>query len=218
MSIAGQSSTTPLYPPLSDADLIPDSAVSTSLEDEFEHEQIADRRAQLVSSVETPSTVALYGPWGSGKSSIFPLVKEKLDNAPGAYRLVRYDAWRFSGTSLKRHFVLNAARELAKYESETQSTDWVTERLYETSTASRFAWQKVLKKFALAGLISGVALAIVGVVAGWSGSGAFSTDFRGGVERSLALVSPIFLFAVGAIPFIEFLKVSVSRGPSWQRT
>ena len=56
-------------------DLIPDRALRMQDEDEFEHLAIAERVADLLAVAEPPLNVALFGSWGSGKSSFASLLR-----------------------------------------------------------------------------------------------------------------------------------------------
>ncbi len=99
-------------PSLTKADLVSDRALRSGDPDRFNHEAIALRVADLVAEAETPVNVALFGPWGSGKSSIFELLRRALDSREPAVALVRYDAWKYGGQSLQRNFISHVATEL----------------------------------------------------------------------------------------------------------
>lgn len=94
-------------------DLIPDHALKRNGLDAFEHGAIASRLADLVAESSTPVNVALFGPWGSGKSSVYELLRRSLLGMRRTrVRLVRYDAWKFGGQALQRNFISHAANEL----------------------------------------------------------------------------------------------------------
>jgi len=98
---------------LSAEDLVPDQALRRADRDKFNHAAIARRLADLVLAVDTPTNVALFGPWGSGKSSVYELLRRALDDiAPSRVKLIRYDAWKYGGESLQRNFISHAATEL----------------------------------------------------------------------------------------------------------
>jgi hypothetical protein len=93
--------------------LVPDQALREKDQDEFQHAAIAGRLADLTLSAETPANVALFGPWGSGKSSVYELLRRALQaTAPKRVKLIRYDAWKYGGESLQRNFISHAATEL----------------------------------------------------------------------------------------------------------
>jgi hypothetical protein len=99
-------------PKLEPGDLIPDRALATGDRDEFDYEVIAARIADLCCATEAPVNIALFSPWGSGKSSLFTLIESSLEHREEAVKLIRYDAWRYGGEALPRNFIAHAAREL----------------------------------------------------------------------------------------------------------
>jgi len=83
----------------------------------FGLEKFADELAQLVRDVPTRTNIAVFAPWGSGKSSLSNLLRARL-SVPSAsddrnYRYGRYDAFKFAEDSLSRHFISQVAEELA---------------------------------------------------------------------------------------------------------
>jgi hypothetical protein len=98
--------------PIEVGDLLPDRALTPRDRDEFDYEPIADRIADLCCVAEAPVNIALFSPWGSGKSSLFTLINRRLSERSGAVSLIRYDAWRYGGDALPRNFIAHAAREL----------------------------------------------------------------------------------------------------------
>ncbi|MCW2975135.1 MAG: hypothetical protein JWM06_416, partial [Actinomycetia bacterium] len=94
-------------------DLIPDHALTEREPDEFKHTAIAERVADLVTTADPPLNVALFGPWGSGKSSFATLLKSALSDHPESkIAFVVYDAWKYSGEALQRTFITEAAQQL----------------------------------------------------------------------------------------------------------
>lgn len=67
-------------------ELIDDKEVAGLDEDRLGHDGVAIQLAELVCSVPTPSNIALYGPWGSGKSGIGNLLATKLKTKSGVNR------------------------------------------------------------------------------------------------------------------------------------
>lgn len=95
---------------LTDQDLIPDRALRPSDVDAFDHAAIVENLASHVERGDGPLNIALYGPWGSGKSSAYEMLARRLKGRP--VKPVRYDAWRFGGESLQRNFISHAATQL----------------------------------------------------------------------------------------------------------
>src|SRR4051794_31838254 len=91
-------------------DLIPDHALKEREPDQFKHTEIAERVAELVTMADPPLNVALFGPWGSGKSSFGALLERSLSAKTRLKTaFVVYDAWKYSGEALQRTFIAEAA-------------------------------------------------------------------------------------------------------------
>ncbi len=92
--------------------LIDDRELTGSSEDRFRHQDVVTQLADLVTTLPTPTSVALFGPWGSGKSSIYNLLDAELSDRQSNARLVRYDAFRYARLPLQRHFIRSLATSL----------------------------------------------------------------------------------------------------------
>lgn len=89
---------------------IKDSAVKTLSEDKFMHSLLASEIATLALTQPAPLNIAVFGPWGSGKSSLCSLLKLALKGTQS--RFVEINAWKHSEDSFRRQFILDAARQL----------------------------------------------------------------------------------------------------------
>ncbi|MDX2357966.1 KAP family NTPase [Dietzia sp. PP-33] len=94
------------------ADLILDAALTEAGQDRFDHEAIAAVVADLALNVTPPVNIALFGAWGSGKSSFFGLLDQRLATSGQAVETATYDAWKYGGRALKKHFVGSVAEQL----------------------------------------------------------------------------------------------------------
>lgn len=126
-----------MHSKLTAEDLIPDTRLREAGGDAFRHSAIAAEVAEVAAAAETPVNIALFGPWGSGKSSFYELLRNKLEDRDKGIRLVRYDAWKFGGASLKRNFLSNAASELGYHKKDTKGHEFNL-GLYETKKTVRF--------------------------------------------------------------------------------
>jgi hypothetical protein len=81
--------------------LLPDQPSST---DVFggSHQRVALAIGNLIRSESTGKTIALTGPWGSGKSSILRMLKDQLRDAADVFI---FDAWAHDGDPLRRTFL-----------------------------------------------------------------------------------------------------------------
>lgn len=108
--------------------------------DKFRHQDFADQLAELAATVPTPANIALYGPWGSGKSGIGNLIERRLGQEefisahPGcAVSYVRFDAFKYAETPLRRHFLSQVADQLLPERDAKQ----FREGLYQSEVTSR---------------------------------------------------------------------------------
>lgn len=160
-------------------DLLDDRELAAVEDDRLAHEGIVDQLAALARTVPTPSNIALYGPWGSGKSGIANLLEGKIDGRDGV-RFVRFDAFKYADVPLRRNFISAIASGLknkqSKYHSDLYSGRTKTEIKVPPTTVL-----KLLGFFAvlLLGLAAILAVAVAGVAYVQSRLGA-NTDF--GVE------------------------------------
>lgn len=97
--------------------LIDDRALTSAEGDELGHEEFAEELAWLAESAPLPANIALYGRWGSGKSSIAALLELIVDGADGVsgkagMRYARFDAFKWTDTPLQRSFLLQIAEQL----------------------------------------------------------------------------------------------------------
>lgn len=78
-------------------------------DDAFDHEAIAETVFRVLNENDPPMTIGLFGSWGVGKTSIVNLVEAKCKNNPEVYHFVNFNAWAYSGDSLRRQLLLTLA-------------------------------------------------------------------------------------------------------------
>jgi hypothetical protein len=127
-------------------DLIDDRALAKEDEDEFGLRDVVAEIAALCLSVKTPAAVALYGSWGSGKSSLANLLAQRFDGG-ARVAFARFDAFKYAELPLRRHFLSQVAAEFGingKFKDE----------LYEAQKSARFrreGWKALVAVVAAAG-------------------------------------------------------------------
>lgn len=94
------------------ADLVTDKALEDANGDEFHHAAIAKAVGDLTLSSATPVNIALFGPWGSGKSTFYHLMANRIEQQDRKVVVVSYDAWKYGGRALKTNFIQDVARRL----------------------------------------------------------------------------------------------------------
>jgi len=76
-----------------------DNPVQGSEEDRFEFGRYCDALSQVITKSETPLTIGVFGPWGSGKTSLLMLIKERLQDQRGEDHWqalpVWFNAWQY---------------------------------------------------------------------------------------------------------------------------
>jgi hypothetical protein len=198
-------------PPLVAGDLIRDQAIASADNDEFQRASIAARIADLVTTADPPLNVALFGAWGSGKSSMAELLRQHLkerneaeDATPSDERrrvaLVKYDAWKFGGHSLKRNFVSNAASQLG-FSAHDPRWRVFHRGLYEKRRRIEFQPQRFRREIVFTGLRFFALLLVAGVLfAGAAALFAYLTDqdIRRVIKESL----PKFMSGGAMVAFV----------------
>lgn len=150
---------------LSGDDLIPDSALDSEEGDDLEHDAVASVVADLVVNVPTAANIALFGPWGSGKSSLFGMVRSRLDkraadrDSKPRVKFIHYDAWKFGGQSLHRNFLAHVVHELKLPDRDIAAISGATET--SRLLLRRFLWRNKLS------LLGALILALV-MAAAWT--------------------------------------------------
>ncbi len=102
--------------------------------------------------------IGLYGSWGSGKSTIIRTAKQKLEeDREKSIKMVVYDAWKYSGDSFRRMFLLQLQNELGLKPSEEMT------RFYTATTEEILPKLEVRKRgaFFIGVVICLTALAVI---------------------------------------------------------
>ncbi|MBT1247361.1 MULTISPECIES: P-loop NTPase fold protein [unclassified Thermosipho (in: thermotogales)] len=78
------------------------------------HEKTAEQMSNFIEDLNEGTTIALKGKWGSGKSSIIEMLKEKSKN--NSYKVFVFDVWAELGHNFRQAFLLNFLDWSAKEE------------------------------------------------------------------------------------------------------
>ncbi|MCK4432365.1 MAG: hypothetical protein KAV48_00365, partial [Methanomicrobia archaeon] len=73
--------------------------------------------SKLILSSETPLTIGIHGKWGSGKTSLINLAEKTLSKNENI-KIIKFNAWKYKGESLRRSFLLNVISELGDEKDE----------------------------------------------------------------------------------------------------
>lgn len=133
--------------PHADADLldelVDDREVTEVGQDRLGHKGLVEQLASLVVAVDTPANIALYGPWGSGKTGIANLLHERLDSREfvenhGENQMVIFDAFKYRELPMRRQFLADLGRGILNKKKRRK----LRERLYRTSTDQKLELPK----------------------------------------------------------------------------
>ncbi|RME96766.1 MAG: hypothetical protein D6768_21180, partial [Chloroflexi bacterium] len=72
-----------------------DKAITTADDDHLDFDEYCHVLTSVIGQAETPLTVGIFGPWGSGKTSLMKLVEEALANSRPAPLTVWFNAWKY---------------------------------------------------------------------------------------------------------------------------
>ncbi|HTL40459.1 MAG TPA: P-loop NTPase fold protein [Pseudolysinimonas sp.] len=158
--------TPPTESPLTIEDLVRDEpldkiAGSTSIPDELDllnHRSTARRVAQLAGTAERQLNIAVFGPWGSGKSSFFGLLEQELGRLAKPLTPVRFDAWQNAGAGFRENFLAEISSELG--------FPGMDERLFAVKRSIKLPFISTGDAKKRRGIIAAAVVIAVGVVVG----------------------------------------------------
>jgi hypothetical protein len=181
---------------LKTGDLFADQEVSSAEADRLSHSRIADQLAELVETVPARSNVALYGPWGSGKSGIGNLLREAVTKRKGT-RFARFDAYKYAEAPLRRNFISAVATQLG-ITKQKYHRDLYTGRTRTDIAIPASRWLRIVGVFA--GLLLALAVPIAAIIAliAWPQPEPFGEAFAklAGQAANAALVPAALLSAL----------------------
>ncbi|XUK63997.1 hypothetical protein ABMA10_18705 [Plantibacter sp. RU18] len=120
---------------LSAEDLVPDEPLRgagknpiADSDDLLHHRVIARKVAELATSANGKVNIALFGPWGAGKSSFNELLKEELQAIDPKVRHITFDAWKNAGEGFRTNFLSELARQIPNADRK------VSDQLFQATT------------------------------------------------------------------------------------
>lgn len=156
--------------PLSTTELIDDRELEDWEGDRFRHQDVASQLAELVASAKTPANIALYGPWGSGKTGVANLLQARLTQSDfktlyGEIGFARFDAFKYAEIPLRRHFLSQMALRLlpGKEAEEFRRSLYQSEGRTDIDFKALDVWRAV--KVFVGILVVGLFLAVVAAAA-----------------------------------------------------
>lgn len=95
----------------SQQEYISDRAIEKTDEDLFRHGDIVTELAELAINGPAKTNIALFAPWGTGKSGIAKLLRPKIE---AENRFAYFDSFKHRETPLRRSFLRAIAKELGE--------------------------------------------------------------------------------------------------------
>jgi hypothetical protein len=133
----------------------------TEGQDAFGHRDYASAISDVLVEAESPFTLGLFGPWGVGKTIIINEARRLIGDKCAS---VVFDAWRYDGDVLRRHFLRDVAQQLKaqgdledSYDPEKELKDLDVARSEPAVGKIRIATNQLI--------IGAVGLALIGLVA-----------------------------------------------------
>jgi hypothetical protein len=181
-------------------DLIDDRALASEDEDAFRLRDVVDEVDELCRAVPVPATLAIYGSWGSGKSSLANLLKARFASRK-EIAFARFDAFKYAEVPLRRHFLSRVAAAFGVKDKE------FSKGLYESSKSVKLripseGWPMLLVFVFAAVLVTTLLAAVASFFVALVAKGGFWSDFTSALEASvpgIAIATPIVATAVALV-------------------
>lgn len=97
--------------------------------DSFHHKVYSETIVKLIESNEPPLSIGLFGPWGSGKSTVLNTVRGDIENK--GFICIYFNAWKYAGDSFRRQFLLNTIEKLFDKKDKENALKEVTKRFHK---------------------------------------------------------------------------------------
>jgi hypothetical protein len=127
--------------------LTADSPITGESDDLMNFQQPVSRLSNLISNIEPPFTLGIYGPWGSGKSSFMNLLEEKLTQN-SKFVSLNFNAWQYENESSLLLPLLS--KIAAKFNGKKDTT----KKIKKISTSLVLLGGNVLTKVATQGMLN----------------------------------------------------------------
>lgn len=93
--------------------ILSEDVANQDLFEDQTHERVSENLYQIISDASKGVTIGLEGSWGSGKSTVIKLLKDKLTkNQQEKNLFFMFDAWAHDGDPLRRIFLESLIREV----------------------------------------------------------------------------------------------------------
>ena len=188
-------------------EFVDDREVADAEDDKFSHTDLVAELRELIVTTPTPTNIALYGPWGSGKSGIKNLLGAELPGDECVF--VPFDAFKYAADPLKRQFLTRIAAAVYDKKKANEFRD----DLYLSKTTNTLSLEQIRRNPILK--VLGVGVLLILAIIGLAGLVAtiFNADagqLMSDVARTVVPSGLLLAFLVGLIG--KALPVTTERG------
>lgn len=127
--------------------LLSDDPIKSSLDDKFSQETFVSKLVNIFESNKNHFNVGLFGKWGTGKTGILNMLKEKLDENKFDYFYI--DSWKLSKDSVRQQLLF----ELSKIYDPESGEEALTNKLFnitvkQVKESDKNIWDTLSRLFA----------------------------------------------------------------------
>ena len=143
--------------------LLKDEAVNIDTFADKTHERIAETLHKIISNDNSDGvTIGLEGPWGSGKSTVVSILKEKLEK--DNFHYFYFDAWAHEGDPLRRIFLEMLIEQLDEENEFDSIKKEISNRKRKTKTTTKQTATSLGKQISLSVLFVPFGAALISAI------------------------------------------------------
>lgn len=181
-------------------DLISDQALTSGDDDRLDHAAIVRVAADMITATAPPVNIALFGSWGSGKSSFLASLRGELKKRDSSIQVARYDAWKYGGRALKLNFIESVAEQLGE-----TAADFGTGLSADQESSRLRMWSYLWRNKAALFLAALFAVAVTAVWFFAVAGATWVTDLDAGFDDAVSLA----ITGVGSVLSVALIAVLV---------
>lgn len=149
-----------------------DEPIQQDSDDEFSHIEYVETLQQIVTDVEPPWNIGIFGEWGAGKTSIIRMLYRKLEQDSDVL-CIEFDAWKHAEESIRTELLLELDQQIGEEIGEPEGVlgeQKITNQLYDVeekeTPTDQGLWEQLKSALSSQRLLIGVIIITGLVVAG----------------------------------------------------
>jgi hypothetical protein len=184
-----------LYPYRSDVS----EKIADPARDHFGHRDIADALVAALAKAPRQFTIGLFGPWGTGKSTILTEVGRQVDAAPDhETAFAVFDAWRYDGDSLRREFIRSIGADLKAKEAAPGWDEEAETKAFDVEISSPRTEKQKLSWKTLGSPIGAALTALIVIGAGYAAASLLDLSKETILSAEIAILGSLTAFILAA--------------------